>query len=114
MEVVERADIAQERQRVCIAAEQDMLAVIDGFARLPIGISGRSSPKTAAGFEDRYTSALTSQPYGRTQAGESGADDGNVELAPGTRVVHDCHSHCLSAIIAWVGRGTRAPAEKMS
>jgi len=105
--VLQRADVAQERERLGIAPEQNVLSVVDQLARLAIGKRGRASPEASTRFEHEHARATPREAGRRAQAGTTGADDDDVEAG-------QVHSHCLSAMSACRGRGTRARAVKTS
>ena len=93
VDVVVRADVTEEAERLRIAPEQDMLAVVDELAGLAIGKCGRAAAEPRPRFEHEHARAAPREPHGGAEAGESGADDDDV----GVRHVH---SHCPSAISA--------------
>ena len=68
----------QERERVAIAPEQHVLAVVDELARFAIVERRRASTEPAAGFEDEHARAVLRQAHCRAEPGESGADDNRV------------------------------------
>ena len=101
------ADGLQKLERVGVAAEQHMLAVVDQLAGFSIGKSRGAAAKPTTRFHDQDARTVPSQPDGRTQSGESRADDDDIVSAYG-------HSHCFTAISACLGRGTRARAVNTS
>src|SRR5262249_42774224 len=96
------ADVAQEVERLLIAAEQDVLTVVDELAGLAIGKRRRAAAEPRPRLEHDNAGPGARQPDGRAQAGEPGADD------------YDVASHCLNAMNAWRGRGTRTRAVNTS
>ena len=105
--VVQRADVAQEREGLGIAPEQNVLSVVHELARLAVGKRGRASPEASTRFEHEHARAAPGEAGGGAQAGKAGADDDDVEAG-------QVHSHCLSAMSACRGRGTRARAVNTS
>ena len=49
-----RADLSQERERLVVAAEQHVLAVVDALARLRIGERGRAAAEHGLRFEHEH------------------------------------------------------------
>ncbi len=81
-------------ERVGVAAEQDVLAVVDELAGLAILERGRASAEPRTRFEYEHARAALRQSNGCAQPGKSGTDDDYVVLR------HDGHNHCLSAMKA--------------
>ncbi len=52
------ADVAQEGQRLAVAAHQHVLTVVDEFARLAIGERRGTSTQPGARFEHEHASAV--------------------------------------------------------
>ena len=73
-DVVERADLAEERERFGVAAEQDVLAVVHALAGLAIGECGRAAAEPAPRLEHQHARAVPGQANGGAQPGEPGAD----------------------------------------
>ena len=105
--LIARADVAQERERLGVAAEQHVLAVVDELAGLAIGERRRAPAEPAARLEHEHARARAGQPDGGAQAGEPGADDDGVEDALTPAIAIAC-----SAMSACRGRGTRVDAPK--
>ena len=84
-----------------------MLAVVDELAGLAIGQRGGASAKPAARLDDERTRAARCQTNRRAQPRAATANHDDVEA------IH-VHSHCLSAMTACSGFGTRARAVNTS
>ena len=97
------AEAPQKRVRLVVAAEQDVLAVVDALARVAINERGRASAEAVARFEDHDAHATPRQANGGAEPGEASADNSYVDSI-----------HKRRAIMAWRGRGTRTRLEKTS
>src|SRR5204862_7147668 len=86
--VADRTDFAEELERLGIAAEQHVLAVVDQLAGLAIGKGRRAAAEPRARFEHDDAGSAAGQADGGAQARESRTDD------------YDVNSHCLNAISA--------------
>ena len=106
--MVECVDLAKEVEGLGVAAEEDVLAVVDAFAGLPIDKRRRPAAKAAPGFEHQHPRSAASEANSGAQAGEPGADDRRV-VSP-----YDGSSHCFSAITACSGRRRRTRPENTS
>ena len=106
--VVDRADLAEEREGVGVTAEQDVLAVVDLLAGLAIGERRGPAAEPRARLEHEDARSTAGQPDGRGQPRKPRTNDNDVWAG------HAGHSHCLSAIIACLGRATRVRAVKTS
>ncbi len=84
-----------------------MLPVVDQLAGFAVRKGGRASAEPGPRFEHEHTRALAGEPDRGAQAGEAGAEDDDVRT-------RQFHSHCLSAMSACRGLGTRARAVKTS
>ena len=69
---------SQERERLAVAAEEHVLAVVDELAGLAIVKRRGAAAEPAARFEHEHARAVARQPDRRAQAGEAGADDDRV------------------------------------
>ena len=69
------ADPCQKTECLDVAAEQDVLPVVHAFTGFPIRERGRPAAKPAASFENENPHAMFRQQRGRTQPGETTADD---------------------------------------
>ena len=87
------ADAVKKRQGVGVAAEQDVLAIVNELAGLTIAERRGASAQPAAGFEDQHAGAPRREANGRAQSRETGADDNRV-------VARQPSSHCLIAMSA--------------
>src|SRR5436853_6479115 len=70
--VVERTDVAQERERLGIAPEENVLSVVDELARLPVGKRRRTPAEASARLEDEHARALSREAGRGAQAGKAG------------------------------------------
>ena len=100
-----RTNLAKKRERLAVAAEQHVLAVIDTLAGLRIDERGGASPEYRLGLEHRHLGATCGQFDGGTKARNAGAHD---------KYVGRCHlrgiitfSQVNPAIKACLGRDTR-------
>ena len=66
-----RADLAKERERLDVAAEQDVLAVVDQLAGRRIGKRRRAPAEPRSRFQDEHARAAPRQADGRAQPRES-------------------------------------------
>src|SRR5262249_15000578 len=97
-DVVDRTDLAQECERLRVAAEENVLSVVDGLARVAIGKRGCPSAEPRLGLDDHDARAVAREPRCRAQSREASADADDVYV----------HSHGLSAMSACRGRAMRA------
>src|SRR4051812_38328088 len=70
-----RADLCQERERFAIAAQQDVLSVVDELTGVPIDERGRAPAKAGPRFEQQHAQTRAGEADARTQAGDPTADD---------------------------------------
>ena len=70
-----RADPPQKRERLAVAAEHHVLAVVDELAGLAVGEGGRASAELRPRIEDEHAHAALGQQRRRAQPGEPAADD---------------------------------------
>ena len=84
-----------------------MLAVVHERAGLAVGERRRAAAEPAARLDDEGPRAARGQARRRAEPREARADDHDVES------LH-VHSHCLNAMKAWIGFGTRARAVNTS
>ena len=109
-DVVRGADVAQERE----ASRCSSRAARAGRCRRARRSRDRETRsrgrRGGARLEHEHARAAPGQADRRAQAGEAGADDDDIEVCRG----HQVHSHCLSAMSACCGRGTRARAVNTS
>ena len=105
---IDRVDVPEKRERVRVAAKEDVLAVIDPLAGLPIGERGCAATQAASRLEHEHTRAQARQPRARAQPGKAAADDGDVVAG------YEGSSHCFSAIAACSGRPSRTRRENTS
>ena len=73
------ADAIEKRQRLDVAAHQDVLAVVDALTGRGIGESRGAAAETRARFEDEHARAGFDQRGGGGKAGASAADDNGVK-----------------------------------
>ena len=87
-DVVAGADVAQECERVGVAAEQHVLAVVDQLAGLAIRERGRASAEARARFE--HAARVLPRLVRRTAAlrpANAGADDDDIEVSCDARFI---------------------------
>src|SRR6185503_9718037 len=92
-----------------VAADENVLAVVDQLAGVAVGERGGAPAESGLRLEHQHVRAVFRQAGGCAQAGEAAADDDDVEGRSS-----QVSSHCLNAMIAWRGRGTRARAVNTS
>lgn len=68
------ADPTQKPQRFAVAAEHDVLSVVDRFARVTIAERRCASAEPSTGFDDEDPHTGFRQRRGRAQPGETAAD----------------------------------------
>ena len=73
------ADAIEKRQRLDVAAHQDVLAVVDALAGCGIGERRGAAAKTRARFEDEHARAGFGQGGGGGKAGASAANHDRVK-----------------------------------
>ena len=73
-----RAETAEKRKCLVIAAEQRVLPVVNPFAGLAIGKRGRPAAEPRPLFDDHHPAAGIGQADGGAQPGPAGADDDDV------------------------------------
>ena len=109
------ADPFQKIIRVAIAAKQRVLPVVDGLSALPVDERRRPAAEARRLFEHDDATSPLGQPDGRTQPGESAADDNGVGMAWKRRLPGHLRAHHVRAARpAWRGRGTRMTLENTS
>ena len=94
-----------------IAAEENMLPVVDELAAGAIGKRRRASTELGTRFEHEHARALLGKHRGGAQPGEAGADDDDVGAGHGRRAVR---AQVPAAMSARRGRGIRTTVEKTS
>src|SRR6185503_15749271 len=109
LDVAGGADVAEERECLDVAADENVLAVVDQLAGVAVGERGGAPAEAGLRLEHQHVRAVFRQAGGCAQAGEAAADDDDVEGRSS-----QVSSHCLNAMIAWRGRGTRARAVNTS
>ena len=101
-----------------IAAEEDVLAVVDPLSRDRVVERGRASAEAAARLEHQHAGTTLDQRRGRAQAGEAGTDDDDVRRlrvhASETRRPASVAAQMRRAIRSRRDRGTRIRAENTS
>lgn len=110
-----RADRAQKRVCLVIAAEQDVLPVVDAFAGGAIGKRRRAATKARGLFDYDNFQSRGRQAHRGTEPGKAGADDDDISRC--RRVISNTHlvrHQALKAIRACAGRGTRTTSVKTS
>src|SRR5207342_112867 len=80
---------------------------VDQLAGVAVRKGGRASAQPGPRFEHEHTRALAGEPDRSAQAGEAGAEHDDVRA-------RQFHNHCLRAMSACRGLGTRARAVKTS
>ena len=118
------ADAAEKRERLVIAAEEHVLAVVHALAGGRIGERGRPAAERRPRLEHEHADAALGQRRGGAEAGEAAADDDDVNgsmpnaqcltlesVGFGTgarrRMPISVCSQMRSAMSARCGRGTR-------
>ena len=110
------ADAAEEPERLVIAAEEDVLAVVHQLARGRIDERGGAAAKPRAGVEDEHARAGLGETAGGGEAREASADHDRVVGGRPRAHRHPAmvFAQVDAAIHARAGRGTRTTAEKTS
>lgn len=75
VDAIERTNSTQELERRPIAAEENVLAVVDEFSRFTVAKRGRSSAQLRSRVDDKNAVAPFRQRSGGAQASEACADD---------------------------------------
>src|SRR5262249_52463876 len=94
-----RADRAQERERLAVAAHHQVLAVVD--LALGDGVLKRAGATTTdlAGLDDGHQTAGLGEPHGGRQSGEAASDDDRSRSAEHARA----QGTARSPAIRWPG-----------
>ena len=116
------ADAPQERQRVVVAAEQHVLAVVDPLAAGLIARGEGPAAEHRARFDDQHAHAGVGEGGRRAQAGASRPDHHHVDgghderagATASTPARISVRAQVVAAMSARCGRGTRTTSEKTS
>jgi hypothetical protein len=73
-----RADAIEKRIRVVVAAEEDVLSVVDALAGFAIEKRRRTSAKARTSLDDDHALAGVSESHSRAETREARADDDDV------------------------------------
>ena len=73
-------DRIEKRQRLDVAAGQDVLPVVDEFAGLTVCEGCRAATKTGPGLEHQDAAACAGQPHGGAQPRTASPDHENLGL----------------------------------
>ena len=73
-----RADAIEKRVRLVVAAEEDVLSVVDALAGLAIEKGRRTSAKARTSFDNDHALAGVSESDSRAETREARADDDDV------------------------------------
>lgn len=128
VDTVHRTNSTQELERCAIAAEKDVLAVVDKFSRFTIAKRGRSSSQLRARVGNENAVPSLRQRRGSAEARETAPNNRDrIRLSPGRldsvrnlRVVESHHApsvvrtQVIAAIIARSGLGIRTTRENTS
>jgi hypothetical protein len=63
---IERSDFLEEGQRFSVAAEKDVLTVVDELAGLTIDERRRTAPESTARLEHKYSGSISSETHAST------------------------------------------------
>ena len=74
------ANRVEKGERLVVAAEEHVLAVVEHLARLRIGKRGSAPAQTPALLDDQDPRAPLGEPDGGAQPGKAGANDDDVRL----------------------------------
>jgi hypothetical protein len=109
--VVGGADPREKRQRLAIATEHDVLAVVHELACFAIEKRSCPAAELRPRFQDQHACALFGQQRCGAQTGKAGSDHDNVRSH---RIPSIVLAQVLAAISARRGRGIRTTDEKTS
>ena len=113
-DVVFGTDATQEIERLVIAPEQDVLAVVNELASVAVDERRRPSAELRPGVQDEDSPASLRQERRRTQTSEACAYDDDIRRHGRRHLPNNDPAHVVAAMSARRGRGTRTTDEKTS